>query len=155
VWLLKENSKPYVTYVLRFSVFEISKQSNGAKHQQVKEAQRDHPVIWLVKWISLGVNQEFRWVAVGTDPAVLAWYRVSCSTSLVRDKQTCPCHWQTSVLSASKQHSWEPQDISVLVSPWHCCNHRNIRVYVTGHVLPYLCTALNNAAGRVKNRPRY
>ena len=37
-------SKPYVTYVLRFSVFEISIQSNGAKHQQVKEAQKDHLV---------------------------------------------------------------------------------------------------------------
>ena len=37
VWLVKKNSKPYVTYVHRLSALEISTQSNGAKHQKVKK----------------------------------------------------------------------------------------------------------------------
>jgi len=39
VWFVKRNSKPYVAYVFRLSVFEINVLSNGAKHQKVKEVQ--------------------------------------------------------------------------------------------------------------------
>jgi hypothetical protein len=93
--------------------------------------QNDHLVTWLVKWISLGVNQEFWWMSGrGTDPSVLAWYRVSFFTVLVPDKKKrALVIGRLPYLSAGKQHSREPQEITVLVSPGHCSNRGNTLVY--------------------------